>query len=125
LAREVSRTLGKTTGKGVKSMIAANLTHGYAKKGAVSSTYHSWHSMLYRCANPKRFPHYIGVRVCERWLTFENFLADMGERPEGTSIGRILDMGDYEPGNAFWQIDAEQKLAQRNKRALLTFAAAA
>jgi hypothetical protein len=66
-----------------------------------------------------------GVTVCERWLTFENFLADMGVRPEGTTLGRNLDMGNYEPGNCFWQTSKEQALAKRNKRALSTLAAAA
>lgn len=93
-------------------------THGHWR----SRTYKSWTSMKSRCTNPKApdFSRYggAGVSVCERWLSFENFLADMGERPEGTTLGRILDMGNYELGNAFWQTLAEQALAKRNKRAL-------
>jgi len=61
--------------------------------------------------------------VAPEWITFEGFIGSMGERPEGTTLGRILDMGNYEPGNAFWQTDAEQKLAARNKRALLKWQA--
>jgi hypothetical protein len=99
------------------------LRHGHTRKNEKpSSTFTSWANTIQRCTNPNH-PNYqyyggSGVNVCDRWLTFENFLADMGERPEGTSLGRILDMGDYEPGNAFWQTSKEQALARRNRRAL-------
>lgn len=79
--------------------------------------------MVRRCTNPKHeaFELYggAGVMVCERWLSFENFIADMGLRPEGTTLGRILDMGNYEKGNAFWQTRQEQSLQKSNKCALL------
>jgi len=103
------------------------IIHGHCGSGA----YNSWEKMIQRCTNRKHFsyPRYGGanppVTVCERWLKFENFFADMGDRPEGTTLGRILDMGNYEPGNCFWQTNAEQKLTGRNKRALLAFAQAA
>jgi len=104
--------------------------HGHAVCNVASPTYSSWQNMLTRCTNPQN-PSYLrygglGVTVCERWLhSFENFLADLGERPVGTTLGRILDQGNYIKGNAFWQTMPEQKLAQRNKRALLKFAQAA
>src|SRR5258707_13796414 len=74
--------------------------------------------------NTERWKHYGGnnppVRVCKSWFTFENFLADMGPRPSTKhSLGRILDMGNYEPSSVFWQTRAEQSLAVRNKRASL------
>lgn len=98
-----------------------NRTHGHAVKQG-SSTYQSWTSAKNRCRNPKNsgYPRYgaKGISVCERWQDFQNFLADMGPRPEGTSLGRILDRGDYEPGNAFWMTPAEQGLAQQNNHAL-------
>ena len=53
-----------------------------------------------------------GISVCERWLKFENFLADMGERPPGTSLDRIRSEGGYEPGNCKWSTRKEQ---QRNR----------
>jgi hypothetical protein len=68
--------------------------------------------MLQRCTNPnnEKFPQYggRGIRVCERWLSFENFLADMGEPSEGLSLDREDNDGHYEPGNCRWATDKEQ-----------------
>lgn len=73
--------------------------------------------MKNRCFNPK-VPYYSnyggrGITVCERWLKFENFFADMGLRPTGTSIDRIDVNGNYEPSNCKWSTDKEQS---RNRR---------
>jgi len=68
--------------------------------------------MKSRCSNPKdpSYRHYgaRGITVCERWKKFADFLADVGPRPKGTSIGRIGDRGNYEPGNAKWMTPKEQ-----------------
>ncbi len=100
--------------------------HGHAKRVGASPTYRSWHNMKGRCGYPcvPTYPRYggLGVTVYERWQSFDNFLADMGERPEGTSLGRILDLGNYEPGNCFWMTKAEQTLANQNRRRLLKWA---
>ena len=68
--------------------------------------------MRRRCNEPSH-PQYKyyggrGIKVCERWLKFENFLADMGERPDGTTVDRIDGSKDYEPGNCRWATQAEQ-----------------
>jgi hypothetical protein len=83
-------------------------------------TYYSWSGMVQRCTNPKskQWPDYggRGITVCDRWLTFANFLADMGERPRGLSIDRINVNGSYEPGNCRWATAAEQAQNQRRTK---------
>jgi hypothetical protein len=86
-------------------------------RGKVTSAYSRWVSMLQRCFNPnhKDYRYYggRGITVCERWLDFVNFLADMGEPPPGLSLDRINVNGDYEPGNCRWATASEQV---RNRR---------
>ena len=128
LRNDMTAELGKMYGGAfVDSARKAVLTHGHCAQYATSPTYRSWRNMISRCTFPSHssFPCYggSGVMVAPEWITFEGFIGSMGERPEGTTLGRILDMGNYEPGNAFWQTDAEQKLAARNKRALLKWQA--
>ena len=75
-------------------------------------TYSSWTNMRDRCLNPRnpRYDDYggRGIRICKRWLTFENFLADMGTRPANTTIGRINNDKGYYPANCRWETKAEQ-----------------
>lgn len=98
--------------------IEKQIKHGHNTKERVSSEYNSWHSMKQRCENPNddRFQDYggRGIKVCDRWRFFDNFLADMGEKPSPShSIDRIDVNGDYEPSNCKWATPKEQ---QRNTR---------
>jgi hypothetical protein len=94
---------------------------GKKKQGIGKShtlTYRTWNSMMQRCTNPKnkdarRYMHR-GIKVCERWKDFENFAADMGERPKGASIDRINNDGNYEPGNCRWILEGDNT-QQNNK----------
>lgn len=88
--------------------------HGHATNGS-TATYSSWKSMLTRCKNKDRrgYKHYggKGVKVCDRWLDFANFLEDMGEKPSpGWHIDRIDPSGDYEPANCEWVSPSENSL---------------
>jgi hypothetical protein len=82
-------------------------------------TWRSWYSARYRCTNPKatNWPKYggRGIRFCDRWQDFANFLADMGPRPSrGHSIDRRDANGHYEPANCRLATDLEQARNKRN-----------
>jgi hypothetical protein len=91
--------------------------HGHRSKAYTSPTYDSWQSMLdrTRAKSGDHYLHYVlrGITVCERWHIFENFLADMGPRPDGKTIDRINNDGNYEPGNCKWSTAREQRSNQR------------
>ncbi|HEV2679717.1 MAG TPA: hypothetical protein VGV14_04395 [Rhodanobacter sp.] len=100
--------------------LVSTLRHGKSRKGNWSPEYYSWASMIQRCTNPARNVYALyggrGITVCERWMNFDNFLADMGERKPGTSLGRINGDDDYSPGNCEWQSDALQSQSRRNNK---------
>ncbi len=103
------RGLVKSCGCKRGEMISAHrTTHGMSR----TPTYETWCKMIARCTkkNAVQYKYYggRGITVCDRWLSFENFLTDMGVRPEGTSLDRIDNDGNYEPDNCRWATQTEQ-----------------
>ena len=83
--------------------------------------YITWRAMIKRCANPNdpAFKNYggRGIAVCDSWKnSFENFYADMGDRPEGLTIDRIDNDGNYEKSNCKWATRTEQVYNQRIRK---------
>lgn len=98
----------------------ATIKHGFARRGGKQhDLYGVWTSMKNRCSNPnvKNYDIYggRGISVCERWRdNFENFLADMGDRPSKKhTLDRVNPDGNYEPGNCRWATLSEQAFNRR------------
>lgn len=82
--------------------------HGKTK----TREYNSWRAMRNRCLSP-RHSHYAnyggrGITICASWQHFDNFLADMGPRPNGASLDRIDNNAEYSKKNCRWATKAEQ-----------------
>lgn len=117
LRRGTTRSCGCLKLEGIGAL---NRHHGLS--GTVA--YRIWSDMWRRCEDAGRadYRHYggRGIVVCERWLSFEHFLTDMGERPSPKhSIDRIDNDRGYEPDNCRWATHSEQRLNRRRIRKVL------
>lgn len=108
-----------------KELVAKRaLKHGATVGRRGSNTYRIWRAMKDRCSNPnnKAWIYYggSGITVCERWIhSFQNFLEDMGERPNGLSIDRINNSLGYAPGNCRWADWRTQNLNKRKRNSVV------
>lgn len=96
------------------------LRHGYTK-GGHKSEYNTWVNIRARCFNKKHKSYHDygarGISVCERWLKFDDFIADIGDKPSPKhSIERKDNNGNYEPDNCKWATKTQQARNKRSNR---------
>lgn len=101
------------TGSKTISCNCLNLKHGHRLISGSSPTYVTWRAMMYRVKDVNKYSY--GKEICERWMMFENFLADMGERPnKNYHLHRMDNFKGYEPDNCEWK-EKSQHLSDHKK----------
>lgn len=102
-----------------------NTKHGHSKRSAHTRTYTIWEGLYKRCRVPtnQAYKYYggRGIDMCDRWLSFENFLADMGECPAGLSLERVDNERSYEQDNCTWATRTEQARNRRGVKHISAF----
>lgn len=118
--RQPSLVSGNTSSCGClhrEIVVETSTKHGHAANRALTSTYQSWAAMWARCRSKKgrRYRDYgaRGIKVCRRWRSFANFLADMGPRPKHRTLDRRNNDKGYTPGNCRWATISEQNSNRR------------
>lgn len=98
--------------------IKRSTKHGHNNRNKISKTYHIWHQMKQRCMNPNNLDYSNyggrGIKICKRWIKFENFLKDMSEVPEGYQIDRINNNNGYYKNNCRWATPKQQARNRNN-----------
>ena len=96
----------------------SNTKHGHYTNNKQSPEYHTWASLKRRCNNVNNQDYHLyggrGITYCKSWEKFENFYADMGKKPEGLSLDRIDNNGNYCKENCRWATNYQQSINKRN-----------
>jgi hypothetical protein len=114
-------TLGRTRSCGClrRDIIT---THGATRDRGQTTEYTIWRGIKQRCLSPNyaTYSDYgaRGITICERWLSFENFVADMGSRPHGHSVERVDNEKSYSPDNCIWKLSSLQAQNRRSNRTI-------
>lgn len=108
-----TRSCGCLQREAVQKTGKKNVRHGFSTAGVIRPTYYLWQAMLQRCVNPNHVAYGRyggrGIAVCKRWYKFENFLADMGQRPANDlTLERINNNKNYCKSNCKWATMKEQ-----------------